>query len=661
MNNRFFSKLAATNIKKNSKTYIPYIISCIMTVTMFYIVKSLSLNPGFQIMVAGDTLAYMMSFGSIVVGLFALIFLFYANSFLLKKRKKEFGVFNILGMEKFHLGKVMAWETIYVGLISIVSGVILGIALDKAMYLLILQVLGVEIRLGFYISGKAILTTVVLFLSIFLIIFLNSVRQVHMANPIELLHAGNAGEKEPKTKFLTAIIGAVFVGVGYYLAQTTKNPVTSVPIFFVAVVFVIIGTYLLFTAGSIVLLKTLRKNKNYYYKTKHFTSISGMIYRMKQNAVGLANICILSTAVLIVISATTALMLDMDEMNETRYPNDFAIYANDATPEKSEEGFEKIRELQKQMNLQVTQETQYTYFSFPTVRDRDTFRAGSIDPSTDMNDVANLIFVTLDDYNAGMGTEKSLADNEILLYANRLAYEQPTAKLFDKEYQIKETLDEFLGNGLIASNATNSYFIVLPNNMEFEKLYEQQKSVLSETAGKMRYYYGFDTNADENTQKEFYNNTLRIYEENSYQATIESSMAERTRFLGMYSGLFFIGIFLGILFVMATALIIYYKQISEGFDDKERFEIMQKVGMSDREVKASIRSQILTMFFLPPILAGIHVVAAYPMITKLLVLVNLLNVKFYMICTVVCFLIFMLMYFLIYLFTARTYYKIVSR
>ena len=196
MNNRFFSKLAATNIKKNSKTYIPYIISCIMTVTMFYIVKSLSLNPGFQIMVAGDTLAYMMSFGSIVVGLFALIFLFYANSFLLKKRKKEFGVFNILGMEKFHLGKVMAWETIYVALISIVSGVILGIALDKAMYLLILQVLGVEIRLGFYISGKAILTTVVLFLSIFLIIFLNSVRQVHMANPIELLHAGNAGEKK---------------------------------------------------------------------------------------------------------------------------------------------------------------------------------------------------------------------------------------------------------------------------------------------------------------------------------------------------------------------------------------------------------------------------------------------------------------------------------
>lgn len=661
MNKHFFSKLAASNIKKNSKTYIPYIISCVMTVTMFYIVKSLALNPGFQIMVAGDTLAYMMAFGSVVVGLFALIFLFYANSFLIKKRKKEFGVFNILGMEKSHLAKVMAWETIYVAFISIGSGLILGIALDKAMYLLILQMLGVEIRLGFYISSKAIITTAFLFAGIFLVIFLNSVRQIQMANPIELLHAGNVGEKEPKTKFLTAIIGVICVGGGYYLAQTTKNPVTSVPIFFVAVVLVIIGTYLLFTAGSIVLLKMLRKNKKYYYKTKHFTSISGMIYRMKQNAVGLANICILSTAVLIIISATTALMLDMEEMNEVRYPNDFAIYANDAIPEKNCEGFEKVHELQKQMNLEVTQETQYAYYSFPTVRDEDTFWAGQIDPGTDMSDVANLIFVTLDDYNAGMGTEKSLAENEILLYANRLAYEQPTAKIFDKEYHIRETLYEFLGNGLIASNAANSYFIVLPNSMEFQDLYEKQQSVLAETSGKIRYYYGFDTKAGADEQKEFYNEVLRIYEENGYQATVESSMEERTRFLGMYSGLFFIGIFLGILFVMATALIIYYKQISEGFDDKERFEIMQKVGMSDREVKDSIRSQILTMFFLPPILAGIHVVAAYPMIAKLLILVNLLDMKFYMICTVVCFLIFMLMYFFIYLFTARTYYKIVSK
>lgn len=660
MNNFFFSKLAASNIKKNSKTYIPYMISCIATVAMFYIVRSLSLNPGFNIMVGGDTLAYMLTFGSVVVGMFALIFLFYTNSFLLKRRKKEFGVFNILGMEKSHLAKTIAWENFYVTIASLVGGLILGISMDKAMYLLLAQLIEVEIRLGFFISGKAILTTIFLFLAIFFLIFLNSVRQVKTANPIDLLNAGNVGEKEPKTKILTALLGAVFVGAGYYLAQTTKNPVTSIPLFFVAVVLVIIGTYLLFTAGSIVLLKALRKNKKYYYKTKHFISVSGMIYRMKQNAVGLSNICILSTAVLIIVSSTSSLMIGMDEIAQIRYPNDFAIYVNEATAEKSQEGFDKVRELQRQMDLDVVQEIQYSYFSCSSVKTDDTFVVERIDPNTDMNDIANLIFVPLDEYNASMGTDETLADNEVLIYSNRMTFDYPVLKVFDKEYQVKEILDTFMGNGIVASNAANSHFIVLPNDAQMQELYEKQKEALTDIASQIRYYYGFDTNADIAKQQAFYDSLADVLQMNRYQATIESKLEERPRFIGMYSGLFFIGIFLGILFIMATALIIYYKQISEGYDDKERFEIMQKVGMSSQEVKDAIRSQVLTMFFLPPILAGIHVIAAYSMITKLLVLVNLLNLKFYITCTIACFLAFMLVYFLVYLLTARSYYKIVT-
>ena len=661
MSNFFFPKLAARNIKKNSKTYIPYMISCIVTVTMFYIVRSLSLNPGFNIMVGGDTLAYMLTFGSVVVGIFALIFLFYTNSFLLKRRKKEFGVFNILGMEKSHLAKTIAWENFYVMIISIAGGLILGIALDKAMYLLLAQLIEVEIRLGFFISGKAILTTIFLFLTIFFLIFLNAVRQVRMSNPIDLLNAGNVGEKEPKTKIVTAMLGVVFVGTGYYLAQTTINLVTAIPLFFVAVMLVIIGTYMLFTAGSIVLLKALRKNKKYYYKTKHFISVSGMIYRMKQNAVGLSNICILSTAVLIIVSSTCSLIFGMDEIGQTRYPNDFSIYVNEESTEKSQEGLDKVHELQQQMGLDVVQETQYSYFSCSSVKTGDTFTVERIDPNIDMNDIANLIFVPLDDYNTFMGTETVLADDEVLIYSNRMAFDYPVLKVFDKEYQVKETLDMFMGNGKVASNAANSHFIVLPNNVQMQELYEKQKEALTDIASQIRYYYGFDTNSNAETQQTFYDAVANVYEVNGYQATIESKVAERTRFIGMYSGLFFIGIFLGILFIMATALIIYYKQISEGYEDKERFVIMQKVGMSRQEVKGAIRSQVLTMFFLPPILAGIHVIAAYSMITKLLVLVNLLNLKFFIICTIVCFLAFMLMYFLVYLLTARTYYKIVSK
>ena len=661
MNNRFFPKLAANNIKKNGKTYIPYILTCIMTVAMFYIVKSLSMNPGLEEMIGGDTLTYTMFLGSIIVGLFAIIFLFYTNSFLVKRRKKEFGIFNILGMEKSHLAKTIAWENLYVTLISLAGGLVLGIALDKAMYLLISQVIEADVPLGFFVSSRAILTTVILFLGIFLLIFSNSVRQIRMSNPIELLKAGNAGEKEPKTKLLTAILGGACVGIGYYIALTTENPIASIPTFFVAVMLVIIGTYMLFTAGSIALLKTLRKNKKYYYKTKHFTSISGMIYRMKQNAVGLANICILSTAVLVMVSSTSSLMLGMEDVIQTRYPNNFVIYADEDTEEKSFEGFDKVRDLQKQMNLEVTQETQYSYLAFSSINQNDTFivnRTGSI---AVMNDIANLIFVTLDEYNAVMGTDKTLADNEILIYSNRLAFDYPVLKVFDKEYQVKETLDEFLGNGIIAANAANSHFIVVPDETEIRELYAKQKEALTDIASEIRYFYGFDSNAGDEEQMAFYNAMVELYAENGYQATLESSAEAKTSFIGLYGGFFFIGIFLGLLFIMATVLIIYYKQISEGYDDKERFEIMQKVGMSHQEVKASIRSQVLTVFFLPLIVAGIHITVAFPMITKILALLNLLNVQLYLTCTIVCFLVFAVMYLLIYLLTAKTYYKVVSR
>lgn len=661
MNHHFFHRLAVNNIKKNSKTYIPYILTCIMTVAMFYIVKSLSMNPGLEKMIGDETLIYIMALGSIVIGMFSLIFLFYTNSFLVKRRKKEFGVFNILGMEKSHLAKTIAWENLYVTMMSLAGGLVIGIALDKAMYLLISQVIGADVPLGFFVSGKAILTTVVYFLFIFLMIFLNSVRQIRMSNPIELLKAGNAGEKEPKTKLLTAIAGAVCVGAGYYITLTTENPIASLTLFFVAVMLVIVGTYMLFAAGSIALLKALRKNKKYYYKTKHFTSISGMIYRMKQNAVGLANICILSTAVLVMVSSTSSLMLGMEDIIQTRYPNNFVVYADEGTPEKSFEGFDKVRELQKQMNLKVTWEIQYSYLAFSAVGDESAFLVNRVRSVAAIDDVVNLIFVSLDEYNTVMGTDKILADNEILIYSNRLAFDYPVLKVFDKEYRIKETLDEFLGNGIAASNMANSHFIVVPDQEEIQDLYMKQKEALADISSGIRYFYGFDTNVSDEKQMAFYHAMVDLYTKNGYQATLESSVEARTSFISLFGGFFFIGIFLGILFIMATVLIIYYKQISEGYDDKERFEIMQKVGMSREEVKGSIRSQVLTVFFLPLIVAGIHIAAAFPMLMKLLALFNLLNVQLYLTCTIVCFLVFAVMYLLIYLLTAKTYYKIVSR
>ena len=661
MNNRFFPKLAASNIKKNGKAYIPYILSCVMTVAMFYIVKSLSYNPGLKNMVGSNTMMTMMSMCSVMIALFAIIFLFYTNSFLVKRRKKEFGVFNILGMEKSHIAKTMAWENFYVTLISIAGGLVIGIALDKAMFLLIAQVLNEEISLGFFISDKAIISTVVMFCIIFLLILLNSIRQIQTANPIELLTAGNAGEREPKTKWVLTILGLLSLGTGYYIALAIKNPLTALVYFFFAVILVIIGTYMLFTAGSIALLKILRKNKKYYYKTKHFTSISGMIYRMKQNAVGLANICILSTAVLVMVSSTSSLMLGMQDVIVTRYPDDFIVYSNETSEERAYESFDAIRELQEEQNLNVTSEREYRYLVFPAFINGDTFEVTRDANFSSLGNLNNLIFVSLSDYNRVMGTDKTLAEDEILIYSDRLQFDYPTLKIFDREYSVKEKIDEFIGNGLIVAVAANTQFIVLPDGTDIEELYALQKETLSDGASEIQYYYGFNSDADEETQRAFYRTLLEDYVGHGYEGTIESKADSRSEFVGLYGGFFFIGIFLGILFIMATVLIIYYKQISEGYDDKQRYEIMQKVGMTHQEIKNSIHSQVLTVFFLPLIVAGIHIAVAFPIITKLLALLNLLNVQLFLTCTVVCYVVFAVMYLLIYLLTARTYYKIVSK
>lgn len=661
MNNRFFSKLAASNIKKNGKAYIPYILSCVMTVALFYIVKSLSYNPGLKNMVGSSTMMTMMSMCSVIIALFAIVFLFYTNSFLMKRRKKEFGVFNILGMEKSHIAKTMAWENFYVTLISIVGGLVIGLALDKAMFLLIAQVLNEEITLGFFISDKAIISTIVMFCIIFLLILLNSIRQIHTANPIELVTAGNAGEREPKTKWVLAILGLLSLGAGYYIALTIENPLTALVYFFFAVILVIIGTYMLFTAGSIALLKILRKNKKYYYKTKHFTSISGMIYRMKQNAVGLANICILSTAVLVMVSSTSSLMLGLQDVIATRYPNDFVVYSNETSEERAYESFDTIRELQEEQNLNVTSEREYRYLVFPAFINGDTFEVTRDASFSSLGNLNNLIFVSLSDYNRVMGTDKTLAENEVLIYSDRLQFDSPTLKIFDREYSVKEKIDEFIGNGLIVAVAANTQFIVIPDGPDIDELYALQKEALSDGASEIQYYYGFNSDADEETQRVFYRTLLEDYVGHGYDGTIESKADSRSEFVALYGGFFFIGIFLGVLFIMATVLIIYYKQISEGYDDKQRYEIMQKVGMTHQEIKNSIHSQVLTVFFLPLIVAGIHIAVAFPIINKLLALLNLLNVQLFLTCTVVCYVVFAVMYLLIYLLTARTYYKIVSK
>lgn len=657
----FYPKLAASNMKKNRKTYFPYVLTCILTIAMFYVFKSLALNPGIEKMFGGSTIAYILELGSFVVALFAFVFLFYTNSFLIKRRKKEFGVFNILGMEKRHLALVLGWETLYVFVISLSAGLAFGIAVDKLMFLLLGKLIGAQVILGFFISIKVIVLTVKLAAVIFLLIFANAVCQIHIAKPVELLRDSSAGEKEPKTKWLMAAAGLICIGSGYYIAITTENPIASIFAFFIAVLLVIIGTYFLFTAGSIAFLKLLRKNKGYYYKTRHFISVSGMIYRMKQNAVGLANICILSTMVLVMVSSTSSMMVGMEDILNTRYTSSFMITSHETEKEREEEVVQTIRMLQNEKKIDIKNETEYPFLDFSAFCQGDTFTVERNASITAIDSSYVLFFMILDDYNRIEGTQKTLKDGEILIYSNRKSYEEPVLHLFDKKYKVAEKLDHFKVYGILAANMSNAQFIVVPDMGELQEICAKQQEVYGEISTDISRFYGFDSDADEETQKQFYYELVKALKSRNLNTHTESRAEARMDFASLYGGLFFIGIFLAVLFVTATVLIIYYKQISEGYDDKDRFAIMKKVGMDQREVRAAIRSQVLTVFFLPLFVAGIHVIAAFPLISRLLALLNFVNSRLYIMCTGISFLVFAGMYVIIYVLTAKVYYRIVSR
>ncbi len=667
MSRGFYTKIALSNIKKNSRVYIPYILTCILTVMFFYIMKSLSMNPGVSEMVGDKTLSALLSMGSGIVAVFSFIFLFYTNSFLMKNRKKEFGLFNILGMEKKHLAKVIAIESLIVSVIAITFGIACGIALDKIMFLLIAKMIGGNIPLGFYISGSVIRYTAVFFCVIFALMLLKSINMLRVSNPVDLLKGGNVGEKEPKSKWFIALLGVLTLGAGYYIALTTKNPITSIYAFFIAAILVIIATYLLFTAGSIVFLKMLRKNKKYYYRTKHFITVSGMIYRMKQNAVGLANICVLSTMVLIMASSTTSIMIGFEDIMHTRYPNEFSVYSYEKETGHNEEIVSKIKELQQENNIRVKSELGYYYIAISAVRGGDGFITNQSEIGNIVNaldDINILVFLSLEDYNSISGKSYVLGNDEILIYSDGDKYAGDTLSVFDCNYRVKQVLQDMpCCNGVVASNIADAHYIVVRDLEEMHHISDFMSSSnegLGIVKGVIRYYYGFDAKADLEELSSFYNEMDDVISQTGYDVDTEFRSGNRKGMMSVYGGLFFLGIFLGVLFIIATVLIIYYKQISEGYDDRQRFEIMQKVGLSHSEVKQAIRSQVLTVFFLPLIVAGIHMSVAFPMVSKLMAMLNMSNTNLYIACAAASFVVFAAAYIVIYSVTARVYYRIVS-
>lgn len=660
-----YTKLAITNIKNNRQFYFPYLLTGIITVAMFYIMCALESNPGIQSMPGAKNLGLILRLGIGVIGIFAVIFLFYTNSFIIKRRKKELGIYNILGMEKRHIAKILSKEAFFTAIIAIGGGLVTGVLFHKLACMLLYRMIGFNGGITFSFSKKGVMITAILFAIVYLLTYIYDLFQVQLANPIELLQSGNKGEREPKTKAIMAVLGVLCLGTGYFIAITTKNPIKALTLFFVAVILVIIGTYLLFTAGSIALLKILRRNKGYYYQTKHFTSVSGMIYRMKQNAVGLANICILSTMVLVAVSTTVSLYVGVEDIMKERYPNEINIRAYYDTGAPSEDSIAPIVEKSvKESGRKIRHEEDYLELYFAAIKDQGQYSLDKEKVKTAGDRVSGFVVLTREDCKKKYNEEiPELAENEVALFTIKKT-DMDTLVLENRSYHVKE-IKQFQNTEdfeTIADMMDEYYYVIVNDVQDMERLWQLQKDIYQENSSSISRQVRLDIDGDSEQKKECFENikTALGPEQAKARILIDSRQSSLDEFYQIYGGFLFLGLFLGILFLMITVLIIFYKQISEGYDDKERFSIMEKVGMSNDEVKATIRSQVRTVFFLPILMAAIHVGMAFPMIKRLLSLFGLSNTALFAGCMARTILVFALIYLLVFLKTSKTYYKIVG-
>lgn len=647
------ARLALSGIRKNGKIYYPYLFTAILTTAMLYNMASLKQAPELE----GSTLGFTLSLGLFVTTVFAFIFLFYTNSFLMKRRKKKFGLYIVLGMERKHLGRVMLWETLFLLLASLGAGLGVGVLLDKLLHLILGKLLGQNVALGFALSPSALRLTAILISLVFLLTYLNALRQVGRADPIQLLHGGNVGEKEPKNRWMLALIGLVCLGAGYWLSLSVQDAAAMIFLFFVAVLLVIAGTYLLFTAGSITVLKLLRKNRGYYYQPNHFISVSGMMYRMKQNAVGLANICILSTMVLVMVFSTTSLWWSIEDIIDSNLNGDITITAGEMEPEALMDDVQRELDGLSPENAVCYRSLNYTAFK---QGDAYVAQAAGDEPMISVSPSV-LYLLPLEDYNRSFGASETLQPDEVLLEDYRDSHPEETITLFDRTFHVKGRIHGQLDTGSALVSMYNTCFLVVPDMDVVRWAWQHQKDIYGANASDIStaLYFSLPDAADEQILSAA-NRLLNRLEQEQVLRYIRSRPAVRRDSMELYGGLLFVGLFLSALFLMAMVLIMYYKQITEGYEDRERYRIMRKVGLSRQEIRRSISSQIVWVFFLPLAAAALHIAAAFPGIVTMMRALAMTNVSLMALCALGSVLVFALLYGGVYLITSRVYERIVT-
>ena len=687
----FYPRLAARSIKSNRQFYLPYLLTVIGACAAMYILYALFFDPGFDRLGEGTANGQVytqmfMSIGITLVTLFCFVFLIYTNSFLMKRRQKELGLYSVLGLSKRNIAGIMVYESLYIGVIGIALGLALGILLHKLMTLLLHSLMRLPASFGFEVQLAAVFSTALFFALMIVLTLLFNLVRVGRLKPVELLRGGEVGEKEPRVNWLVVIIGVVSLGIGYGIAVMVTDSMWAIALYFIAVFFVIIGTYCLFTSLSILALKALKKNKRYYYKSKHFITVSGMLYRMKRNGVGLANICIIATMVMVMISGTLSMYLGAGEMVELSAPTDIVMQARhyySYTEGEDEEqrvpmDIEKLNAYAlsryKELGYEPTSGYQIEYLCISAEISRGGYDGVWQSPT--------MYIVPADTYAVLSGEEApQLAPGEYLFYSNsdyfndyfskgfrfRLWNEDEAAPAeYSCEYRVTGGCEN-IANALVRAQAGVTVGEEAINILVVDSSETLQEIGLGTRSG-IHYWEGRYDFAQLSGEEQI-DLVERIGEEPyDFDAAgcgyvgffvTETRASAESDVYGLTGGFLFLGVFLGVVFMMAAVLIIYYKQVSEGYEDQRRFSIMRKVGLSEREARRSIRSQILTVFYLPLIVAAVHIAFDFRLIVLLLTLFSLRNVMLTALCTLGTLAVFCLIYAIVYALTARAYYRIV--
>ena len=679
----FYPKIAWDGIKKNRRFYIPYILTCVGMIMMYYIIHHLAGMPALRNMSGGNSVKLILGFGCWIVALFALIFLFYSNSFLMRRRKKEFGLYNMLGMGKGNLCRLLLWESLILFLISMAGGLVCGILLSKTAELIMVRMLEGDVTYGMIIYADAFRDTWFIFAAIFALIFIKGLITVSKSGAITLAKSESVGEKPPKANYVLGIAGALLLIVAYYIAVSIKNPLTAMVWFFIAVCLVIVATYLLFISGSVTLCRLLQKNKRYYYRKNHFVSVSSMVYRMKRNGAGLASICILSTMVLVIVMGAGTLYIGKEESLNTRYPHDISASIeyipyvfegfdpeNESIKPYEEESLNeycgRIDAVLSEYGIETENVEQTLSVTANGVLKDGLLSFDPVDTQT-MDYSVRIQLIPLSVYNACMNTNETLESGEVFIYCVSTNFDESSINLPDGTVlTVKEQLKSIMGSEDSIKYAISTVFIVTD---EVESLTEKFNAELSRISSgsrcRFKLGYAFDTNASAETQAELCEKITAeiqsyIGENGSYSYSVENKQAESADFYGIYGGIFLLGVFLSVVFIAATVLIIYYKQVTEGYEDEKRFEIMRNVGMSKEDIRKNVNSQMLTVFALPLITAAVHTAFAFPIVQKMIEMFNLNNALLSLAVTATAIVVFAVFYVIVYKITSNAYYAIVS-